>query len=237
MRTKRKALSAVLVAIVAVGLMATTATAGQRARTEPKAWHGTAQLTLVHGIDGDQGFPVDISVYRLFVGSQRFNGVTYGTVAGPLEQQAGIYRVAVRAAGAGPYSEPILKRWIWLGAGANKSVVAHLSADGTPTLSVYRNDVSETGSGARVTVRHNAAVGPVNVRADGTRVITRLANPNEAVLDIPATTLRIKVRLAGTGPTVFHAPVAFAEHTNTIIYATLDASGAFTPLLQVLPTA
>jgi hypothetical protein len=31
--------------------------------------------------------------------------------------------------------------------------------------------------------------------------------------------------------------VAFAEHTNTIVYATLDASGAFTPLLQVLPTA
>ena len=156
MRTKRKALSAVLAAIVAVGLMATTATAGHQARTEPRTWHGTAQLTLVHGIDGDQGFPVDISVYRLFVGSQRFNGVTYGTVAGPLEQQAGIYRVAVRAAGADPYSEPILKRWIWLGPGANKSVVAHLSADGTPTLSVYRNDVSETGSGARVTVRHDA---------------------------------------------------------------------------------
>ena len=77
----------------------------------------------------------------------------------------------------------------------------------------------------------------MNVRANGTRVITRLANPDEAVLDIPATTLRIKVRLAGTGPTVFNAPVAFAEHTNTIIYATLDASGAFTPLLQVLPTA
>ena len=82
MGTTRRALSAVLAGIVVVGLMASTATAGQRARTEPKAWHGTAQLTLVHGIDGDQGFPVDISVYRLFVGSQRFNGVTYGTVGG-----------------------------------------------------------------------------------------------------------------------------------------------------------
>ena len=42
--------------------------------------------------------------------------------------------------------------------------------------------------------------------------------------------------LAGGGPTVFNADVAFAEDTNTIVYATLDRHGNFNPLLQVLPT-
>ena len=79
---------------------------------------------------------------------------------------------------------------MWLCPGANKSVVAHLTADGAPTLSTYRNDVSDSEAGARVTVRHDAAVGPVNVYANGDKVISRLANPDQAVLDIPATTLR-----------------------------------------------
>jgi hypothetical protein len=236
MRRKRSLVSAALVALLAVGLMATTAGADQQ-RQAPRSWSRSAELTLVHGIDGRAGFPVDISVYRLFVGTQRFNGVTYGTVAGPLDQKAGIYRIAIRPAGASPYSEPILKRWVWLGPDSNKSVVAHLTADGVPTLSVYRNDVSDSPAGARVTVRHDAAVGPVNVYANGARVITRLANPYQAVLDIPATTLNIKVRVAGGGPTVFNAGVDFAENTNTIVYATLDADGKFNPLLQVLPTA
>ena len=235
MRNKRALISAMLAAALAVGLLSTTASAGQRHRQEAR-WWGTGELTLVHGIDGAGGFPVDISVYRLFHGSQRFENVTYGTVAGPLELPVGIYRVAVRPADADPYSEPLLKRWIWLGRDSNKSVVAHLLADGTPTLTTYRNNVSDSEAGSRVTVRHNAAVGPVNVRADGVKVITRLTNPHEAVLDIPASTLRIKVRLAGGGPTVFNAEVAFAEDTNTIIYATLDRHGNFNPLLQVLQT-
>jgi hypothetical protein len=237
MRRKRSFISAALAALLAVGLMATTAGARDQQREAPRSWHRSAQLTLVHGIDGNAGFPVDISVYRLLVGTQRFDGVTYGTVAGPLEQKPGIYRIAIRPAGASPHSEPILKRWIWLGPGSSKSVVAHLTADGLPTLSVYRNDVSNSPAGARVTVRHDAAVGPVNVYANGARVITRLANPHQAVLDIPATTLNIKVRVTGGGPTVFNADVAFAENTNTIVYATLDADGNFNPLLQVLPTA
>ncbi len=235
MRDLRTAVRAVIVAFVAVGLMATTAVAGQRSESHTR-WHRPANLTLVHGIDGAHGFPVDISVWKLGGGVQHFDDVTYGTVAGPLEVKAGLYRVAIRAAGAPRFSTPLLKKWVWLWPGANKSVVAHLTADGSPTMSAYRNDVSDSEAGARVTVRHDAAVGPVNVYANGGKVISHLANPHQAVLDIPATTLNIKVELAG-GPTVFDADVAFAEDTNTIIYATLDADGNFNPLLQVLPTA
>jgi hypothetical protein len=76
----------------------------------------------------------------------------------------------------------------------------------------------------------------VNVFANGGKVISGLANPKEAKLDIPATTLKIEVRVVG-GPEVFDANVSFGKDTNTIIYATLDRNGNFNPLLQVLPTA
>jgi hypothetical protein len=230
---RRSAIAAAMAAVLTIGLFATTATAADR--DQRPRWGAKAALTLVHGIDGKRGFPVDISVYRLASGSTVYEDVTYGTVAGPIQTSAGIYRIALRAPDA-PRSTPILSKWIWLGPGADKSVVAHLKADGSPTLSVYRNDVSDSEAGARVTVRHNAAVGPVDVFANGSKVISRLANPNQAALDIPATTLNIDVKVVG-GPKVFDADVAFARNTNTIVYATLDRNGNFNPLLQVLPTA
>jgi hypothetical protein len=238
MRTRIRALAAVISATLVVGLFAGTATAAKQKETS-WWWGGKAKLTLVHGIDGENGFPVDISVYRLAVGAQRFEDVTYGTVAGPLKVDPGIYRIAIRPAGAPKYSEPVLKRWLWLGPHANKSVVAHLDAKGAPVLSVYRNKVSDAGDGnTRITVRHNAAVGPVDVFANGGKVVSWLANPRQAVLEVPAGTYDISVALAGGGATVFGpAALGFAEDTNTIIYATLDRNGNFNPLLQVLPTA
>lgn len=239
MRTRIRAISAVIAATLVVGLFAGSATAAKQ--QESSWWGGTAKakLTLVHGIDGKDGFPVDISVYRLAVGADRFEGVTYGTVAGPLKVDPGIYRIAIRPAGAPKYSEPVLKRWIWLGPGSNKSVVAHLDASGAPILSVYRNKVSDAGDGnTRITVRHNAAVGPVDVFANGGLAVSGLANPHQAVLEVPAGDYSIEVALAGGGASVFGpATLGFDEDTNTIIYATLDKDGNFNPLLQVLPTA
>jgi hypothetical protein len=229
----RRTIARVLVASMTLsGLLVVSAPAAQATHTSTKA-----RLTLVHGIDGPSGFPVDISVYRLAVGSQRFTGVTYGTVAGPLELSSGLYWVGIRPAGASRYSTPILSKWVWLSPGDNRSAVAHLSAAGSPRLSVYHNDVSDSGPGkARVTVRHNAAVGPVDVFANGTKVISSLANPYQAKRNVPATTIQIRVALAGGGATVLNAPVAFAENTNTIVYATLTRDGAFNPLIQVIPT-
>src|SRR5262245_28010570 len=58
MRNKRALIGAMLAAALIVGLLSTTASAGQRHRQEAR-WWGTGELTLVHGIDGDGGFPVD----------------------------------------------------------------------------------------------------------------------------------------------------------------------------------
>jgi hypothetical protein len=239
MRTRIRAIRVLVATLLIGGLFLATAS-GVQATERHHRWHPTAKLTLVHGIAGDDGqFPVDITLRRFMGGAQRFEDVTYGTVAGPLEVRPGLYKVAIRPAGAPMSSPPVLKRWVRLGPWANRSVVAHLSADGAPTISVYRNDVSDSGADmARVTVRHDAAVGPVNVFANDAKVISWLKNPRQAKLDVPAdVAIQIRVALAGGGPTVFDAPLSFAEDTNTIVYATLDQDGNFNPLLQILPTA
>src|SRR6478609_5463592 len=65
-------------------------------------------------------------------------------------------------------------------AGANITVVAHLSASGKPALTPYVNDTSPIAAGqTRLTVRHAAAAPAVDVRAGGTPVFTDLANPGE----------------------------------------------------------
>ena len=73
-------------------------------------------------------------------------------------------------------------------ASGNWTVVAHLGADGTPTLTPFENDVSEVAAGqGRLTVRHTAAAPAVDVvLADGSRPFTNLSNPNEAAADLPA---------------------------------------------------
>lgn len=239
MRTSIRAIR-VLIATLLVGGLFTASASGAVATVDRHHGHAKAKLTLVHGIAGTDGaFPVDITVRRFRGEVQRFDGVTYGTVAGPLEVKPGLYKVAIRPAGAPWSSAPVLKRWFWLGPWANRSVVAHLSAHGSPMISVYRNDVSDPGHGeGRVTVRHDAAVGPVNVYANDAKVISWLKNPRQAKLEVPAdVTIQVRVALAGGGPTVFDAPLSFTEDTNTIIYATLDENGSFNPLIQILPTA
>jgi hypothetical protein len=233
MRIRARAMRVLVATMLVGGLFAATATSAQATHTSTKA-----KLTLVHGIAGNDGrFAVDISIYRLAVGSTVVQDVTYGTVSDPIRLDAGLYWIGIRPDGAPRYSKPVLSKWIWLGSGADKAVVAHLSADGTPRLSVYRNDMSNPGDGnARITIRHNAAVGPVDVFANGGKVVSGLANPYQAKLAVPADTYRIRVALANGGPTVLDAPLSFAAGTNTFVYATLDQNGNFNPLLDVRTT-
>jgi len=237
MRKWKMAVGLFVAAMTAATLVAAPAGAADRQGT--KWFGGAAKLTLVHGVPGANGFPVDISVYRLAEGSQVFEDVTFGTVAGPLDLRAGIYWVGIRKANSPRYSTPILSKWLWLGDGANKSVVAHLKADGTPTITVYRNDVSATGGDARVVVRHAAAAPAVDILAGRSAVISGLTNPNQATIEVPGGTYPISVTPAGAGYAnrVFGpANLEFRNNSVTIVYAVGSLSGgSFTPLVQVLP--
>ncbi len=124
-------------------------------------------------------------------------------------------------------------------AGANATVVAHLTADGQPALTPFVNDVSAVAAGqARVTVRHTAAAPAVDVRAGGTPVAPGLTNPNEATLTVPAGTVSADVVLAGTqtvaiGP----ADLALAEGTTTIVYAWGSEEAGFELAAQTISGA
>ncbi len=112
-------------------------------------------------------------------------------------------------------------------ADANISLVAHLTADGKPTLTPFVNDTAKLGPGkARLIVRHTAAAPAVDVRAGGQPVFKNLTNPNEAKADLAAGTVSADVVLAGT--TTVAIPAAnlnLAEGTATIVYAVGSAEG------------
>ena len=106
-------------------------------------------------------------------------------------------------------------------AGANATVVAHLSASGQPQLNAYVNDTSSAKAGkARLTVRHVAAAPAVDVRANKNPVFTDLQNPAEATGEVPAGTVSADVTLAGTetvaiGPANLTLPAG----SSTVVYA------------------
>src|SRR5215207_11184446 len=158
-------------AVVAVSVLVAAGVDAQAAAT----------VSLMHGIPGAT---VDVVVD----GEVVVPGFEPGTMQ-DISAFAGqtLTNVEVRAAGTdtvviGPLAE------LAVPASGNWTVLAHLSADGTPTLTPFENDTSTLPAGqGRLVVRHTAAAPPVDiVLADGSRPFTNLSNPNEAAADLPA---------------------------------------------------
>ena len=85
---------------------------------------------------------------------------------------------------------PLLSATADVAGGNSYSLVAHLDADGKPTITPYANDISTISAGqTRLVVRHDAAAPAVDVRAGGTVVLAGVTNPAEGVLNIPAGTV------------------------------------------------
>jgi hypothetical protein len=203
-RTCIRATGAVGVAGTLV-LLATPATAAD-----------TATVSILHAVPDT---PVDVYAN----GEELLPDFQPGTLTDPLELPAGTYDLAIYPAGSDPAStQPAASADdVTVPAGANATVVAHLTAEGSPVITPFVNDVSAVPAGeARVTVRHTAAAPAVDVRAGGTPVAPGLANPDEATLTVPAGTVSADVVLAGTqtvaiGP----ADLTLAEGTTNIVYA------------------
>jgi hypothetical protein len=179
-----------------------------------------ASVTVVHGIPNT---PVNVFVNDKLT-LQNFKP---GTVAGPLSLPAGSYAVKIFAASntAGT-GTPVIQATAQVPAGANVSLVAHLTAAGKPTITPFVNDVTRLAPGqARLIVRHTAAAPAVDVRAGGTPVIKGLTNPQQKVLNLPAGTVNADVVLAGTSTVALGpADVDLTEGTATIVYATGSAA-------------
>jgi hypothetical protein len=182
----------------------------------PAMADNTATVSVLHAVPD---LPVDVYAN----GERLIDDFQPGTLTDPLELPAGSYDLALFPADAADGSgDPLLSaNGVAVPAGANATVVAHLTAEGQPALTPFVNDVSAIPAGqARVTVRHTAAAPAVDVRAGGQVVVPGLENPDEASLTVPAGTVSADVVVAGTetvaiGP----ADLTLAEGTTNIVYA------------------
>ncbi len=186
----------------------------------PASAAGTdAQVSVFHGVPG-----LVVDVYAN--GDAILEDFQPGTITDPLTLPAGDYDLQVFPANADPSGDAAIEASATVPAGANVTIAAHLSAEGTPVLTPFVNDVSAVHAGqARLTARHTAAAPAVDVRAGGTPVFSGVTNPNEGVTEVPAGTVSADVALAGTSTVAIGpADVDLAEGVNTIVYAYGSAS-------------
>jgi hypothetical protein len=190
-----------------------------------------ATVALMHAIPGAT---VDVVVDGAVV----IPGFEPGTMQ-DLSSFAGqtLTDVEVRAAGTdnvviGPLAElavPDSGSW---------TVVAHLQADGTPTLTPFENDTSSLPAGqGRLIVRHTAAAPAVDIiLADGSRPFTDLANPNEASADLPAGPISgAQIAPTGGDPIADVPAVEVEAGADLIVYAAGSVDeGTFTFYTQTI---
>lgn len=175
----------------------------------------TATVSVLHAVPDT---PVDVYAN----GDALLTDFEPGTLTDPQKLPAGTYDLKVVAPGDGADGKALIEAEnVKVPAGANLTVVAHLDADGDPTLTPYVNDVSGLEAGqARLTVRHTAAAPAVDIRAGGKPVFEELANPDQATADLEAGTVSADVTLAGKDkPVIGPAELELAEGVSTIVYA------------------
>lgn len=200
---------AVRAVLAAAGVLAATGAA-----TLPAQAASTATVTVVHGIPNT---PVDVYVD----GKRAISDFTFKTVTDPISLPAGSHDIQVRPAGAASGSKPILELSPDLPAGANATVVAYLNASGKPALKPFVNPTTAVPGGmGRLVVRHTAAAPAVDVLAGGKPVITKLTNPNEKMLMVPAGTVSASVAATGTTkPVIGPVDLPIESGRTLVVYA------------------
>lgn len=196
------------------GLAAVTTAAAVGFAPVANAQADTGTVTVIHGVPG-----VTVDVY--VNGDLTLEDFAPETVTDALELPATDYTVDIRPADADPASAPIITGSTTLPAGANATLIAHLTADGSPTLGVFVNDTTPTAAGeGRLVVRHTAAAPSVDVLAGGSPVISNLSNPSEQTLNLPAGTVSAAVAAAGTtDPVLGPVDVPVVAGEVTVVYA------------------
>ncbi len=187
-----------------------------------------ATITLLHGIPGAT---VDVAVDGevLLPGFEPGDTQDLSAFAGQT-----LANLEVRAAGTedvviGPVAEFAVP------ASGNWTVIAHLDADGNPTVTPFENNTSATADGqGRLTVRHTAAAPAVDLVVGDTRPIEGAANGDSAELELPAGEIAgAQLAPAGGDPIVDVPTVTLSAGTNLIVYAVGSLEGeTFTFLTQ-----
>ena len=174
-----------------------------------------ASLNVVHGIPG-----VDVEV--CVNGAVAIPGFNPGEVVTGVPLPAGTYDVKIVAAGNTCDDEGILEAdGVELARGKNYTAIAHLTADGSPTLGLFKNNVKALKSDtARLTVRHTAAAPAVDVWANGAVLLEDVRNGASATMKVPMGVYAAWVSLPGDyAPVIGPAVLDLQEGTAYQVYA------------------
>ena len=201
----RTFIRAVGLAAVVVATTASTASA----QTAP-----AARIHLLHGIP-------DVTVDVYAGGEAVFEDFAFGDTQ-DLSALAGQTLTDVEVRVAGTEDVAIDAGDVQLPASGNHTIVAHLDAEGTPTIGVFDNDTAQIAAGqGRLTVRHTAAAPAVDVLANGQAAFTNIVNGQEGKADLPVGTISASVVPTGaTEPVVIGpADLGIQDGTSLIVYA------------------
>ncbi len=174
-----------------------------------------ASLNVVHGIPG-----VDVEVcMNGAVAIPEFNP---GEVVTGVPLPAGTYDVKIVAASNTCDDEAILEAdGVELARNKNYTAIAYLTADGSPTLGLFKNNVKALRSDtARLTVRHTAAAPAVDVWANGAVLLEDVPNGASATMKVPTGVYAAWVSLPGDyAPVIGPAVLDLQEGTAYQVYA------------------
>src|SRR3954454_5469279 len=155
------------VGIAALAVAAFSTTAG--AQQAPNEQVGSVRV--VHGL---RGLVADIYLD----GNLALPTFQPERATDPLSIPAGDHLVEIRSAGAAKTETPLLSQEVTVPGGFEGSLIAHLGADGKPSLTAYADDLTPVPAGeARVVVRHAAAADGVSVFLNDQDAVPTLA-PN-----------------------------------------------------------
>jgi hypothetical protein len=201
----------------------------------PAAASGNGTVTVIHGVPG---LTVDVYVN----GALTLEDFAPDTVTAPLSLPEGNYNIVIVPANGDP-GNPAISGSAFLPAGANVSIIAHLTEAGAPTLSVFVNDVSKLRDHrSRLIVRHTAAAPTVDIAlyrsSDHVRVrlIENLSNPEEAATEVTSRRYFAKIFPADSKQVVFGpATLRLRSEMVTIVYAVGSlGDGTFKLLVQTI---
>lgn len=170
----------------------------------------TANIYVIHGINGkDLGAAMELPV-DVFVGGVgcALTAFPFQQVAGPVALPAGTYNIQISLANSSnPCSNaPVIAGDFTFGAGMTYTVIAYLTADGSPTAAQFTNDVSYTGRGkTRVSLAHTAFAPEVDIYLKSnhvSQVLEDVPNGAFAALSLRPGRYKAELKLANTDTTV-----------------------------------
>ncbi|MFW5653020.1 MAG: DUF4397 domain-containing protein [Planctomycetota bacterium] len=164
------------------------------------------------------------------------------TFTDPLRLGVGEIDLDITAPNVDPSVETIVSTTLDINPAVSTTIIAHLLADGTPIATSFANNNEELNAfQGRLTVRHVAAAGPVDIdlfNASGNRVLgtaTNVENGDEGEVDLGARQYQIAISPAGGDPILGPVRFPLRNGRNVIIYAIgSPTEGTFTAIGEEL---